>query len=130
MGLIRIFVACGDERLRLALVLLLDHQPGMVVVGMADRLAGLINQIEGSQPDVLLIDEDLFSVPIPELLSELHKLEIEPNTIVLSTNLQHQAGLLEAGVDVIIAKDTPPDALLVALNKVLSSKTSRENFDP
>jgi hypothetical protein len=42
MTKLRIFIAFADEKLRIAMLLLLDHEPGMVVVGIPDRLPGLV----------------------------------------------------------------------------------------
>ena len=59
MTKIRIFLACSDERLRIAMLLLLDQEPGMVVVGITDRLSGLLTQLEATQPDVLLLSWEI-----------------------------------------------------------------------
>ena len=40
----RIFIASADSQFRFALQLLLETEPGMVVIGISDRLEGLLNQ--------------------------------------------------------------------------------------
>lgn len=126
METMRIFIACADEKLRLALLLLLDHQPGMVVVGLSDRMPGLLTQLEGSQPDVLLLNWELSIQSIADLFMDLHALECLPKVIVLSTDPQVRESVLTAGADFFICKDAPPDKLLSALTDVRLSKDPKE----
>ncbi len=46
MTKMRIFIACADERLRIAMLLLLENEPGIFVVGITDRLKGLLVQLK------------------------------------------------------------------------------------
>ena len=119
MGPVRIFVASPDEQLRLALVLFLDHTPGMVVAGMTDRSQGLLAQLVGSQPDALLLDSDLLIKPAVDFFNELAGLKGRPTTIVLSANPDEEETILAAGADFFICQDAPPDALLPILNGIL-----------
>lgn len=123
----RIFIACADERLRLALLMLLDHEPGMVVVGMSDRLPGLLAQLQGSQPDVLLLDWELSDQPMTDLLTDVHNLERRPETIVLSTRPQEKENIMAAGAYYLICEDAPPDKLLPVLNDIRLSQTKNNN---
>jgi DNA-binding NarL/FixJ family response regulator len=118
MGLMRIFLACADERLRLALLLLLDHQPGMVVVGLSDRLLGLFSQMEGAQPDVLLLDWDLSEDKMADFFANIRILERRPQVIVLSTNPQNNEAIRATGADFIICKNAPLDELIPVLNDI------------
>ena len=91
----RIFIASKDERLKLAIQLYLGQEPGIVMAGMSDRLHGLLIQLEGCQPDVLLLDWELCQQPMMDLLSELHNLDSRPKIIVLSrdfTNKRNRPG--------------------------------------
>ena len=131
MGLLRIFIACVDERLRLALLLFLDHQPGLVVAGMADRLPGLLAQLEGSQPGVLLLEWKLLGeAKIEELLTKIHSLESRPKIIILADKFEERETVLAAGADYFMCKNSPPDELLPILNDIRSSNTYQpENND-
>ena len=120
----RIFIACADERLRLALLLLLDHQPGMDVVGLSDRMPGLLTQLEGSQPDVLLLNWEQPVQSIVDLLTKFNDLECQPRVVVLSTDPQIRESVLAAGADFFICKDAPPDMLLSALTDIQLLKAS------
>lgn len=127
MDSMRIFVACADEKLRLALLLLLDNQTGMTVVGLSDRIPGLLSQLEGSQPDVLLLSWDKSAQAIAALITGMQILENRPRVIVLSTNPQVRESVLALGVDFFICKDSPPDKLLGALNDILQSENLAKN---
>lgn len=122
----RIFIASTDSRLRLALILLLDHQPGMFVVGISDRLSGLISQVKASDPDVLLLDWDLPVQSIVSLFSNLQILEHPPKTVVLTTDQQKKEALLAAGADYFINKRAPPDELVPILNDIRLSKSEAD----
>ena len=55
----RIFVASSDRVLRLALLLLLESEPGMVVIGMFDQAEGLLTIAKASKSEVYLLDDRL-----------------------------------------------------------------------
>jgi DNA-binding NarL/FixJ family response regulator len=125
MGLLRIFVACGDVRLRTALYLFLEQEHGMDVVGMSDRLPGLLSQLEGSQPDVLLLDWELSAQPMVDLLTKLHNLESRPEAIILSARLNEKERIMAAGADYFIPKVAPPDELLPILKRIRLSRITK-----
>lgn len=124
MGLIRVFIACADERLRLALIILLDHDPGLILVGMSDRLTGLLVQLDGSEPDVLLLDWDLPLDSMKSLLADIGGLKHQPKTIILSNRLPDKEQLLAAGAYYFISKIAPPDDLLPVLRDIRSAKSA------
>jgi DNA-binding NarL/FixJ family response regulator len=109
------------------MLLLLDYQPGIYVVGLADRLPGLSMQLEGAQPDVLLLDWELSDQSMAAWLSDFHNLERHPKVIVLSADPQMEKAILAAGADFIICKDAPPDKLIPVLNDIRLSKTKKNN---
>jgi DNA-binding NarL/FixJ family response regulator len=118
MGTMRIFLASADERLRLALLVFLDHEPGMGVVGMADRLEGLSILVGASRPEVVLLDYELARETTTGLICDLHHLEYSPRIIILSVNPEIKEAILEAGADGFVSKNVPPDELLPILRKM------------
>lgn len=124
MGWMRIFIACGNEKLRLALHMFVDRQSGMAVVGLSDRLTGLLAQLKASEPDVLLLDWEIPVQSIVDLLTDLHDLERPPKTIVLSIRTGEKKTIMAAGADYFISKDAPPDELLPILNDIRLSKSA------
>jgi len=117
MNKTRIFVACADERLRIALVLLLDQEPGIVIAGITDRLTGLITQLEATQPDIVLLEWKIPLQSIFDLLTGIHNLGNPPKVIYLSSKPEEEAKIIGAGADYFIAKNAPPDQLVLILNK-------------
>jgi DNA-binding NarL/FixJ family response regulator len=120
---VRIFIASADKTLRLALQLLLESEPGMVVIGMSDRSAGLLTVVGTSQAEVLLLDAGLANHSLARLVSDLHHLECRPQVIVLSSKPQTRAATLAAGAEGFISKSMPPDELLPLLRKIRLSDT-------
>lgn len=129
MGSMRTFIACADERLRLALLLLLHQEPGIVVVGLSDRLAGILAQLEGAQPDVLLLDWELSDQSMMPLLTDIHDFEFQPKIIIFSAKLNEKEKIMAAGADFFICKDAPPDELLPILNTLKLPKTENRKPD-
>lgn len=124
MATMRVFIVSPDDRLRLALMMFVDKEPGMVVVGMSDRLTGLLAQLQGSEPDVLLLDWMFPSGLRADLFADLHVLKHRPMTVVLATRPEEKEPILEAGADYFISKEAPPDELLPILNGIMSSKAN------
>jgi DNA-binding NarL/FixJ family response regulator len=127
MALMRVFVASTDDRLRLALTMFVDKENGMAVVGLCDRLSGLLTQLQGSRPDVLLLDLGPASRSETDLLTDLHAIAHRPMIVVLSNKPEKKESILEAGADYFIPKDMPPDDLLPILNDI---RFSRSNEGP
>ena len=114
----RIFIASADKSSRMALQLLLESEPGMAVIGIADRTEGLLTLVQASQPKVLLLDYELARQTTVVLISDLLHLEQPPKIIVLSVNPLVKATTLAAGADGFIGKDGPADALLPMLREI------------
>ena len=122
----RIFIASADKTSRIALQLLLESEPGMVVIGIADRAEGLLTLVGASQPEVLLLDYELAKQTTVALISDLHHLEQPPIIIVLSINVQVKPMVLAAGADAFISKNVPPDELLPILRTMRRSKVTAQ----
>lgn len=114
----RIFIACAEERLRIALLLLLDNEPGLAVVGISDRVQGLCAQVEASQPNVLVMQWDLPARALADLLAEVRNLDSAPKVIYLSGRAQDRKRVLAAGADFFVVTNAPPDELLSIINNL------------
>jgi DNA-binding NarL/FixJ family response regulator len=104
--------------------MLLDHEPGMVVMGITDRLTGLLIQLEATQPDVLLLEREISFTEMEDLLSDIHKRKSRPKIIFLSSKPEEERKILAMGADYFISTDAPPDKLLPIL-KLKSSAMVR-----
>ncbi len=121
----RIFIASADEKLRSALLLFLENETGMVVVGLSDRISGLLAQLAGSQPDILILDGELSSQPVKDLLLGLSNLEHRPRTIILTSEPGAAEMIKGASVDFFISKNAPPDELLPILTQIRLSTNNK-----
>ena len=89
----------------------------MVVVGITDRLSGLLTQLEATQPDVLLLSWEIPFQTIADLLVNIRKLGRSLKIIFLSGRPGEEEKIIEAGADYFISKDAPPDKLLPILKQ-------------
>jgi len=120
---VRLFIASADKTLRLALLMLLESEPGLVVIGMSDRRAGLLTMVGTSQPEVVLLDDGLAKQATAHLVGDLHHLKCHPKIIVLSLDSTTAAATLAAGADGFVGKNAPPDELLPLLRRMRLSDT-------
>lgn len=114
----RIFIACADERLRIALVILLEGEPGLSVAGFTDRLENLVPQLEVSQAKVLLLEWHLDLPALKKTLNKVRQLSHPPKIIYFSGDPEERQQILDAGADYVILKNAPPDDLLPILKKL------------
>jgi DNA-binding NarL/FixJ family response regulator len=121
----RIFIASSDKTLRSALLFFLEDVTEMIVVGLSDRLFGLLAQLAGSQPDALILDGDLSSQPVKDLLLGLSNLEYRPRTIILTSEPGAAEMIKGTSVDFFISKNAPPDELLPILNQIRLSTNNK-----
>ncbi len=131
MKKLRIFLACEHQRLRVALLLLLDEQPGMSMVGIADGLPELLPQIAATRPDVLLLEWKWSDLSLANLLTELHNPERPLKIVLFSNDPDDEEPAMAAGVDRFILENAPPDGLLPILQEYRASVTgvSKEHVE-
>ena len=115
---LKIFLADANRDSRLGMQMLLDHQTGMRIVGVSVGSEGLVVQAGAAQPDVVLLDWQLIASAPAEYIKNLHLIESKPQIIVLDIRPDVRREAEDAGADVFISKDTPPDELLLALRKI------------
>ena len=120
----RIYIASADKASRLSLLMLVESEPGLVVVGMSDRAESLLTVVRALHPEVLVLDYELAKQAVVDLISDLHHLEHPPKIIVLSVDPQVKATALAAGADAFISKNVPPDNLLSMLREMRQSETT------
>jgi DNA-binding NarL/FixJ family response regulator len=124
---LRIFLACADKRLKLALLMLLDHQPGMDVAGISDQLLNLEAQINASHPDVLVIEWQENLKTIQDQLTNIRGFASPPQIVCMANNPRDKEAILAAGADYFIVKNVPPDELIEILKEIQSKKQGKWN---
>jgi DNA-binding NarL/FixJ family response regulator len=127
MTKLRVFIGFADEKLRVAMLLLLGSEHGMVIVGITDRLQGLVPQVDATQPDVLLLDWELSSQSLAKLITDIRNLGRPLRIVFLSSKPEKEQEVLGAGADYFIAKNAPPDKLLLILHEQQSTRTELSN---
>ena len=109
----------------MALQLLLEGEPGMVVIGMSDRVEGLLTIMGASQPELLLLDHELTQQTTIQIIRDIHQLKVQCKIIVLSIDPNIRELTLAAGADGFIDKSYPPDKLLTTLRELRLSSPLR-----
>ena len=141
----RILVAENQPKVRHALRVLLEHQPGLEVVGDVADGAALLAQVRAASPDIVLLHWRLrgwsaadpsaaLTDPVPKghstgrtgpsassrqgPLCRLREAYTDLAVIVLSGNPEVEQAALAAGADAFVSKGDPPELLLEAIANV------------
>lgn len=111
----RILIADPQPRVRYALRVLLERQPGLEVVGEADDAEDLLTQTATSCPDTVLLGWELSGIAVEQLMSALRRTCPELVVIALSGRLEAKHAAAALGVDAFVSKSSPPEQLLAAI---------------
>jgi len=112
-----ILLADDQKKVRFALRVLLERQPGCIVVGEATSAQDLLSQAQEICPDLVLLAWELPDRDVASLIAELRR-ECPPlRIIVLSGRPEARQAALAAGADTFVSKGDPPDCLLSALGE-------------
>lgn len=112
----RILLADDQPKIRFALRLLLEREPGLSVVGEAEDVESLMNQIEISHPDLVLLDWELPKTKRENALCSLRKVYPNVEVVILSGRLEAKKVALASGANAFVSKGDPPERLLAAVN--------------
>jgi DNA-binding NarL/FixJ family response regulator len=110
-----ILLADGRSKVRFALRVLLERQPGLEVVGEVVNAEDLINKVENTCPDLILLDWDLPGLQAEQTIAILRDFCPELHVIVLSGRPESERAALNADVDAFIHKTSQPENLLAAI---------------
>jgi DNA-binding NarL/FixJ family response regulator len=111
----RILLADNQPKVRHALRLLLEHQPGLEVVGAVANGADLLTQAKATRPDVVLLHWRLRGWSAVDSLSAFQEAYPDLVVIVLSGHPEVAEVALAAGADAFVSKADPPEVLLDAI---------------
>ena len=111
----RVLLADDQTKVRSALRLLLEQEPGLSVVGEAAEAEDLLAQAEATQPDLVLLDWELPGLRTDDQLSVLRALCPQLKVIALSGQPEARRAALSAGADAFVSKGEPPERLLAAV---------------
>ena len=111
----RILLADDQPNVRFALRVLLERQPGLAVVGEATDRNDLMDRVEMTLPDVVLLGWELPGLVSMGSLSPLRHIRPDLLVIALSGRAEARLAALSAGADAFVSKGDPPERLLAAI---------------
>jgi DNA-binding NarL/FixJ family response regulator len=123
----RILLADNQPRVRFALRVLLERQPGWQVVGEAVDADGLLDQAEVTRPDLVLLGWELPGLLAAGSLPALRGVCSDLLVIALSGRPEARRASLDAGADAFVSKSDPPERLLAAIEKQEEAKRERSS---
>ena len=111
----RILLADSQYKVRFALRVLLERQPGVVVVGEATDAEDLLVQSSEICPDMVLLAWELPGLASTDHLAALREACPDLCLVALSGRPEARRQALEAGVDAFVSKADPPERLLATI---------------
>jgi DNA-binding NarL/FixJ family response regulator len=122
----RILIVDDKLQVRSALRLLLEHEPGLSVVGEADSVAGLLVQVGAVLPDLVLLDWQLPGLDAAELVPYLRALR--PGMLIAAlVGLPTSGGEATAFADTVVSRLDPPERILAALANCWPREAGRKH---
>jgi len=112
-----ILLAEDQSKVRFALRVLLEQQPGFEVLDEAVDLGDLFTRAKKAHPKIVLLSWELPGLN-SDCLSLLRKHSPDTAVIALSGRPEARQAALEAGVDAFVSKADPPERLLDTIERV------------
>ncbi len=118
-----VLLATEQADLRISLELLLDQEPGVNIIGSVSETEGLLALLRSAQPDIVILEWDLPSQPMNDILAAAHRLGHPAKFIVLGKQPKQKEQALQAGAAAFVEKGGPPERLLAAFRELRSGIT-------
>ncbi len=122
----KILLADDQPRVRFALRVLLEQQPGWKVVAEAINSDELLAQAGITRPDLTVIDWELPGQVPEKLLPEIRRICPDLRIIVLGEQPEARCAALSAGADAFINRTNPPEQLLTVLKSCLERRVETD----
>lgn len=120
----RVFVADDEPRVRHALRVLLDRQPGLEVVGEAASVPELRRRLERYKADLLVLDWTLVRDEPHNALDDFRWVCPGLRVLILGGSPEARRLALEAGADAFACKCDTPQNLLGAVDNCRRNRQS------
>jgi len=114
----RVLLIDNQPHIRTAIQFLLDQQPGIWVVGTADRGDVLPEQTDTLRPDIVLISWELWRKSATGLLTALHARDVSPRVVVFSSRVEEEQAALRSGADAFLCVYDQPERFLKVLRSL------------
>jgi NarL family two-component system response regulator LiaR len=120
----RILIIEDEEIVREGLSLLVDHQQGFRVVGLASTIADALSIAQREQPDVALLDIKLGNDNGIDCLPELQTISPKTRVLILTglSDIETHYAAVSQGAMGIVRKIEGPETLVNAIRKVLAGE--------
>jgi len=119
MEIITIFLAEGENHVRQAIRISLDHQKEFKIIGEASCAESLLAQIGQKPSDLILLDWNLPGMHPQRIISVIRR--YCPQTALFATGVRREQGkaALAYSVDGFLLKGLPPDEFVSKLIDLL-----------
>lgn len=115
-------LADDQEKVRSALTLLLEQEPGCTIAGEAADATGLFRALAQQRFDLLFLDWDLPGLPVDELLRLLRLGFPTVKIVLMSTDPSDEQTALAMGAHAYASKVAPPQQLLGRVQNLLEGE--------
>ena len=114
----RILLAEHHNQVLKAMQTLLREKTDYTLVGEAIDTDNLLDQVEKTNPDLVVLAWDLPGRPSADIIATLKTFNPRPTVVVISSQLDLEETALHAGADAFVSKGDPPEKLLVTLHEM------------
>lgn len=118
----RVLIAEHQPKVRFALRVTIERQPGLKSVSEVVDACELLSQAELMCPDLVLLDWELPGMNAGETLRSVRDACPHSFLIALSGTDEGRQAALQAGADVSVSKGDSPDRLLAAIGEYCNSR--------
>ena len=125
-----ILLADDQPKVRFAMRVLLERQPGMVVAGEVANADDLLTQLTAECPELVLLSWELPGLMTAGSVSALRATCPGLAVIALSGRPEACRLALAAGADAFVSKSDPPECLLAAIQAESKGKPTGESNSP
>jgi len=120
MSTIRILLVDDHEVVRRGLLLLLDAEPDITIVGEAGTAHEAIQQAQVLKPDIVLLDVRMPGMSGIQASRSIKHVSPQTRVLIVSgvDNAEEIVAALESNVDGYVLKDAPPSELVHAIHVI------------
>lgn len=114
-------IADDQAKVRFAVRIALERQPGFKTVNEACDAQELIAQVKTICPDLAIVDWELPGMPIGKLIGIVHQICCNTRVLVLNSRSETREPALAAGANAFVCMGDAPDELLSAIERCLNA---------
>lgn len=112
-----IVIADDEPKVRFALKVLLERRPDVEKIVEVSNTDELLNILQGSQPDLALLDGEIPGFYSQGTMQTLRKASPQTIFIVLSGRPELRQDIIKQGADAFVSKTDSPRSLIAAIDQ-------------